>query len=197
MIKEKKNEFLSEWEKDFYEYLGSPADPNKLLIGVRKSLYKYLLLVLRDLFSVLDGKDLESLRRIINETSVYDFLLNDLKSNRTKRIIRAAFFFGASGNQNVKSILFGHLYSNKTDVIIFCTRALARINALEYATAILHAARFQKELSTDILTSILLEFKSDVCNYLLERLFLKTIITKGLRFRFLGFMVSEKQLKLY
>jgi hypothetical protein len=165
----RKNNFLSKWEKGFYEYLGSPDNPTKLLEGVKRSQYKYLLMVLRDLFSVLSGKDLESLKRIVNETPVYNFLLDDLKSNRTKRIIRAAYFFGASGNQNVKSILFGHLYSKKTDVFIFCARALARINALEYATAILHAARYQRELSTDILISILLEFKSVVCNYLLER----------------------------
>ncbi|MFN3694551.1 MAG: HEAT repeat domain-containing protein [Ignavibacterium sp.] len=197
----KKNEFLSEWEKDFYEYLGSPADPNKLLKGVKKSHYRYLLMVLRDLFSVLDGKDLESLKRIINETSVYEFLLNDLKSKKTKRIIRAAYFFGASGNQNIKSILFGHLYSNKTDVFIFCARALARINALEYATAILHAARFQKELSTDILISILLEFKSDVCNYLLERVVLEDDYYKRIAiqiFRFHGFReAAEIVLKIF
>lgn len=186
----RKSVFLSKWEKRFYEYLGSPDDPNKLLTDVKPSQYKFLLMVLRDLFSLLDGKDLESLKRIINETSIYNFLLKDLKSNRTKRIIRAAYFFGAANNQNVKAILFGHLYSNKTDVFIYCARALARINALEYASAILHASRFQKELSTDILISILLEYKSDVCKYLLERLKFEDDYYKRISiqiFRFHGF----------
>lgn len=186
----RKNKFLADWEKDFYKYLGSPEDPHKLLRGVKKSQYKFLLLVLKDLFSVLDGKDLESLKRIINETSVYDFLLADLKSKSTRRIIRAAYFFGASNNQNVKSLLFGHLYSKKTDVFVFCARALARINALEYATAILHASRFQRELSTDILISILLEYKVDVCNYLLERIRYEDDYYKRIAiqiFRFHGF----------
>ncbi len=197
----KKNEFLSKWEKDFYNYLDSPDNPSKILEGVKKSQYKYLLMVLRDLFSVLSGKDLESLKRIINDTPVYNFLLEDLKSNKTKRIIRAAYFFGASGNLNVKSILFGHLYSKNTDVFIFCARALARINALEYATAILHAARFQRELSTDILISILLEFKSDVCNYLLERISYEDDYYKRIAiqiFRFHGFReAADAVLKIF
>jgi hypothetical protein len=166
----KKLKFLSVWEKKFYNYLDSPDDPNKILIGVKPSQYKYLLMVLRDLFSFLDGKDLESLRRVINETSLYNYLLKDLKSRKTKRIIRAAYFFGASNNQNVKAILFGHLYSKKTDVFIYCARALARINALEYAAAILHSSRYHNQLSTDILISILSEYKAEVCNYLMEKL---------------------------
>lgn len=197
----RKNDFLSGWEKYFYEYLGSPDNPTRLLERVKKSEYKYLLMVVRDLLSVLSGKDLESLKRIINETPVYNFLLDDLKSKRTKRIIRAAYFFGASGNQNVKSILFGHLYSNKTDVFIFCARALARINALEYATAILHAARFQKELSTDILISIILEYKSDVCSYLLERMKFEDDYYKRVAiqiFRFHGFReAADEVLKIF
>jgi len=186
----RKIEFLKIWEKRFYDYLGSPDDPNKLLIDVKKSQYKYLLMVLRDLFSFLDGKDLESLKRIINETSIYNYLLKDLKSKNSKRIIRAAYFFGAANNQNVKAILFGHLYSKNTDIFIYCARALARINALEYATAILHASRFQRELSTDILISILLEYKADVCNYLLERLKFEDDYYKRISiqiFRFHGF----------
>ncbi|MCA2005188.1 MAG: HEAT repeat domain-containing protein [Ignavibacterium sp.] len=186
----RKIKFLAEWEKDFYEYLGSPEDPTKLLAEVKKSQFKFLLMVLRDLFSALDGKDLESLKRIINETAVYDFLLADLKSKSTRRIIRAAYFFGASNNQNVKALLFGHLYSKKTDVFIFCARALARINALEYATAILHAARYQRDLSTDILISILLEYKSEVCNYLLDRIGFEDDYYKQVSiqiFRFHGF----------
>lgn len=188
--RKKKNKFLASWEKDFYEYLGSPSNPSELLKNVKKSQYKFLLMVLRDLFSVLDGKDLESLKRIINETPIYHFLVADLKSNSTRRIIRAAYFFGASNNQNVKALLFGHLYSNKTDVFIFCARALARINALEYATAILHASRFQRELSTDILISILLEYKVDVCKYLLERIRYEDDYYKRIAiqiFRFHGF----------
>ncbi|AFH48744.1 Hypothetical protein IALB_1033 [Ignavibacterium album JCM 16511] len=197
----RKNDFLSRWEKYFYEYLGSPDNPIRLLESVKKSEYKYLLMVVRDLLSVLSGKDLESLKRIINETPVYDFLIDDLKSKRSKRIIRAAYFFGASGNQNVKSILFGHLYSNKTDVFIFCARAFARINALEYSTAILHAARFQKELSTDILISILLEYKSDVCSYLLERMKFEDDYYKRVAiqiFRFHGFReAADEVLKIF
>ncbi|WP_337867095.1 hypothetical protein [Ignavibacterium sp.] len=186
----RKTDFLSHWEKRFYDYIGSPTDPNKLLSDVKTSEYKYLLMVIRDLFSLLDGKDLDSLKKIINETSIYNYLLKDLKSKSTRRVIRAAYFFGAANNQNVKAILFGHLYSNKTDVFIYCARALARINALEYASAILHASRFQKEISTDILISILLEFKSDVCQYLLERLKFEDDYSKGISiqiFRFHGF----------
>lgn len=61
---------------------------------------------------------------------------------------------------------------------------------MEYATAILHAARFQRELSTDILISILLEFKSDVCNFLLERIVFEDDYYKRIAiqiFRFHGF----------
>lgn len=188
--RKRKNKFLLKWEKDFYTYLGSPSNPSILLENVKKSQYKFLLMVLKDLFSLLDGKDLESLKRIINETAIYEFLIADLKSKSTRRIIRAAYFFGASDNQNVKSLLFGHLYSKKTDVFIFSARALARINALEYATVIIHAARFQRGLSTDILISILLEYKSDVCNYLLKRFVFEDDYYKRIAvqiFRFHGF----------
>ncbi len=198
---QRKNKFLAKWEKDFYEYLGSPYNPGKLLNGVKKSQYRFLLMVMRDLFSVLDGKDLESLKRIVNETSVYNFLLADLKSRSTKRIIRAAYFFGASDNKNVKALLFGHIYSKKSDVFIFCARALARINAMEYATAILLASRYQRNLSTDILISILLEYKSDVCNYLLERIRFEDDYYKQISiqiFRFHGFReAADEVLKIF
>lgn len=91
--KKRKDDFLSKWEKDFYEYLGSPDNPAKLLKEVRRSQYKYLLMVLRDLFSLLSGKDLESLKRIINETPVYNFLLDDLKSKKNKKNNPCCIFF--------------------------------------------------------------------------------------------------------
>ncbi len=196
-----KNKFLAQWEKEFYRYLGSPADPKILLQRVRKSQYKFLLMVLRDLFSFLDGKDLESIKRIINETEIYNYLLADLKSKNTRRIIRAAYFFGASNNQKVKSLLFGHLYSKNSDVFIFCARALARLNALEYATAILHASRYQRELSSDILISIMLEYHPEVCDHLVERIVIEDDHYRKIAiqiFRFHGYReAADSVLKIF
>lgn len=165
--------FKEKWESSFFDYIGSEKDPNEFADKIPKSSATILLIFLKEYFNLLNGKELVTLQKLINDTWIFSFLLKDLGSKSSKKIIRALYFFGISKNQKVKPKIAEFLSSRNQIIFLHAAQSLAKINALEYTERILASANLYKQISDDMIVSVLLEFNSEVCDYLTKRIIIE------------------------
>ena len=168
-FKREKN-FIARWENKIFDYLSENYDQNELIKLFPKSSYKYLLHNLRSYLLNLKGVDKEKIQRLINETPLYDYLLNRLKSFRKKNLIFAAYYLGLAHSENAKYIMQKKLKIRNELVFLTCALGLARMNDIDSIEYILKEASKFKYLSRDTLQSILLEYDESVCMQLLTTL---------------------------
>jgi hypothetical protein len=185
-FKVKVSAFSEKYSALFFSYIGSETNPEEFLAQIPKTYINILLIFIQDYFQTLSGKELESLQKLINDTWIYDLLMDGLKSHSRKKKLRAIYLGGVSNNYKIKPYLKDFLSQKDPLIFYHSARSLARMNAIEFAERILAGASLHKEISQDILVSIFLEFKPEVCNYLLKRIHLeddrfKVVIVKILR----------------
>ena len=178
--------FSEKYSALFFSYLGSESNPEDFLAQIPKTQINILLIFIQDYFQTLSGKELESLQKLTNDTWIYDLLINGLKSHSRKKNLRAIYLGGVSNNHKIKPYLKDFLSHKDALIFYHSARSLARMNAIEFAERILAGASLHKEIGQDILVSIFLEFKPEVCNYLLKRIHIeddrfKVVIVKILR----------------
>jgi len=138
------------------------------------------------------------LQKLVNNTWLFNILSNDLKSKSKKRILRAIYFSGVSKNQDLKSQIAEFLSKKDLHIFYQAARSLGRMNALEYSERILAGANLYKQISQDVLVSIFLEFKSEVCKYLLKRIHIEEVkfqITIVRIFRHFNFRDAASELQ--
>lgn len=185
-FKKKVSAFSEKYSASFFNYLGSETNPKDFLARIPKSEINILLIFIQDYFQELSGKELESLQKLINNTWIYDLLIEGLNSHSRKKLLRTVYLAGVSNNLKIKPYLKDFLSQKDPLIFYHSARSLARMNAIEFAERILAGASLHKEISQDILVSIFLEFKPEVCNYLLKRIHIederfKVVIVKILR----------------
>ena len=185
-FKKKISAFSEKYSALFFSYLGSETNPEEFLAQIPPNYINILLIFIQDYFQTLTGKELVSLQRLINDTWIFDLLMDDLNSHSRKRQVRAIYLGGVSKIHKIKPFLKDFLSQKDPLIFYHSARSLARMNAIEFAERILAGASLHKEISQDILVSIFLEFKPEVCNYLLKRIHIeddrfKVVIVKILR----------------
>ena len=185
-FKKKVSSFSEQYSALFFSYIGSETNPEDFLAQIPQTYINILLIFMQDYFQTLSGKELESLQKLINDTWIYDLLIDGLNSHSWKKKLRAIYLGGVSDNYKIKPYLKDFLSQKNPLIFYHSARSLARMNAIEFAERILSGASMHKEISQDILVSIFLEFKPEVCNYLLKRIHIeddgyKVVIVKILR----------------
>ena len=145
-------------------------NPNELIKLFPGSSYKYLLNNLRSYFLNLKGVDKEKIQRLINNTPLYGYLINRLKSFRKKNLIFAAYYLGLAQSEGAKFILRKKLKIRNELVFLTCALGLARMNDIDSIASIFKEASKFKYLSRDTLQSIFLEFDESACMQLLMTL---------------------------
>lgn len=170
-LREKKQRnFLRRWEKQIFEYLSDVKNPQDVVKLVPKRSYKYLLQNLRTYLFTLKGNDWVKLSNLINQTTIYDYLLSDLKSRRKKKLIFGAYYLGLSKAENSKFVLRQKLKHRNEMVYLTCALSLARMNEVDSFDNILDESLKFKHLSRDTLLSVLVEYSESVCEKILTRI---------------------------
>jgi hypothetical protein len=166
----KQKNFLNRWEEKIFQYLSENQNPQSVLELFPKSSYKYLLQNLRTYLFSLKGNDWIKLSKLINETSLYDYLLSQLKSRRKKKLVFGAYYLGLAKAENSKYVLKRKLKHRNEIVFLTCALSLARMNEVEAFDDILNEASKFKHLSQDTMLSVIVEYDESVCEHILIRL---------------------------
>jgi hypothetical protein len=194
----KLNSFSEKYSESFFNYVGSDQTPDVFLSKIPKRDADILLKFIQDYFQSLSGKELISLQKLVNNSWLFNLLSNDLKSKSKKRILRAIYFSGVSKNQNLKPQIAEFLSKKDLHIFYQAARSLGRMNALDYSERILAGASLHKKISQDALVSIFLEFKPEVCRYLLNRIHIEEVklqITIVRIFRHFNFRDAASELQ--
>ena len=166
----KEKDFIGRWEDKIFDYLSVESNPHELIKLFPESSYKYLLHNLRSYLLTLKGSDKEKIKRLINETPIYDFLIRRLKSFLKRNLIFGAYYLGLAESESAKFILRKKLKTHNELAFLTCALSLARINDIDSIPLILKGASRFKLLSRDTLQSIIMEFDESACMQLLMTL---------------------------
>ena len=169
-ITRRQNIFTDEWEATIFKYLQSGENLEELIKKVPRRKYLFLLELLRGFLLSLKGREHEKIGDIIREKKLYGYLINGLKSHRTGKVIKSAYFLGLAQVVKSKELISKKLVTKSESVFISCATCLAQMNAIEYVSIILTRAESFARISRDTLLFILLEYRQDVCTPLLKLL---------------------------
>ena len=168
-IEQKKN-FIERHENHIFRYIVEDIPPKEIIKLIPKSSYQSLLEHLRPLYLNLKGEDKKKLNALVNETPLFDYLMEELNSSNKKKTRFGAYYLGLSESHTAKFPLLKRMKMGDEFVFITAALSLARLNAIDALDDILSEAKRYKDISQDTILNILYEFDEAVCEKLLLHL---------------------------
>lgn len=150
-IDSKKKIFNSTWEEKIFDYLSIEEISYNNMRVFSKANQEYLLKLLRSFLLTLQGSEWHKISGLVNDTRLYNYLINCLNSYSKKKTIFAAYYLGIAGSVRAKEELRKKLKYKNEMVFLACAISLARLNDVESLNKILKWATEFKDLNKDII----------------------------------------------